>query len=278
MKKNISTVSKFYYIVKKLIERYSEHSISAYSAQMAFFLMLSIFPFLIFLFTILGRLSMNTDLLMQVLQVFFPESVHKLAFDFINNYILVEDNSVISVSIIGSLWSSSKGVRGLMVSLNKAYEIKETRNLFVIKIIDILYTVLIVFVIVILLALPNIGVDLYNFINKYIEIRWELFTLYHRIKIIALPLTLVLIMSLIYMYAPNIKQKPSDVIWGTLFSIFGWSMLSYFFKIFLNNFSNYKLVYGSLATAIILMFWLYFASMILIIGGEINSILKKIEE
>ncbi|MDM8533426.1 YihY/virulence factor BrkB family protein [Clostridiaceae bacterium HSG29] len=277
MNNDISVISNIFYIIKKLMKRYREHSISAYSAQMAFFLMLSIFPFLIFLFTILGRLSMNTDLLMQVLQVFFPESVHKLAFDFINNYILVKDNSVISVSIIATLWSASKGIRGLMVSLNKAYEIKETRGFFVIKIIDILYTVLIVFVIVILLALPNIGVDLYNFVNRYIEIKWEIFTLYNRIKIIMLPLTLVLIMSLIYMYIPNIKQKPNDVIWGTLFSIFGWATLSYFFTIFLNNFSNYKLVYGSLATVIILMFWLYFGSMILIIGGEINSILKKIE-
>ena len=277
MGKNISIVSNLQYIAKKLIERFNAHSISAYSTQMAFFLMLSFFPFLIFLFTILGRLSINTDLLMQVLQVFFPKSVHKLAFDFINNYILVKDNSVISVSIIGTLWSASKGVRGLMVSLNKAYEINETRNFFVIKIIDMLYTVLIAFGVVILLALPNIGVDLYNFINKYIEVKWEIFTLYNRIKIIILPLTLILIMSLIYMYAPNIKQKPRDVIWGTLFSIFGWSMLSYFFTIFLNNFSNYKLVYGSLATVIVLMLWLYFASMILIIGGEINSILKKNE-
>ena len=277
MKKNIFAISNLYYIVKKIIERYKVHSISAYSAQMAFFLMLSIFPFLIFLFTILGRLSMNTDLLMQVLQVFFPESVHKLAFDFINNYILVKDNSVISVSIIATLWSASKGIRGLMVSLNKAYEIKETRSFFVIKIIDIFYTVSIVFVIVILLALPNIGVDLYNFVNRYIEIRWEIFTLYNRIKIIILPLTLILLMSLIFMYVPNVKQKPKDVIWGTLFSIFGWGILSYFFTMFLNDFSNYKLVYGSLATVIVLMFWLYFGSMILIIGGEINSILKKNE-
>lgn len=268
-------ITNFLYVIKKLMLRYGEHSVSAYSAQMAFFLMLSIFPFFIFLFTILGRFSIDSGIFVQFLESFFPKEVQNIILSFINDYVLVRDNSIISVSIIGTILSASKGIRGLMVSLNMAYNIHESRKFIVVKLLDMIYTVLIVFGIVILLALPNIGIEMYDFINRYISIKWELFELYSQIKTIILPLTLIILMSLIYMYVPNIKLKFKDVIWGTFFSIIGWSFMSYFFTMFINNFSNYKVIYGSLATVIILMFWLYFSSMILIVGGEINSIIKE---
>ncbi len=261
--------------LKQLVSRYSKHSVSAYSAQMAFFLMLSIFPFFIFLFTVLGKLSINSDILMMVLENFFPKEVHQLTIDFIEKNIVVEGNSLVSISILGIIWSASKGVRALMVSLNKAYEIKETRSFIIVKVLDMVYTVLIVIVILLLLTLPNIGVGVFRFVGRYIEINWEIFETYNLVKRILIPSTLTLLMGLIYMYVPNIKLKIKDVIWGTVFSIVGWSILSYFFTIFVNEFANYRVVYGSLATVIILMFWLYFSSILLIVGGEINSIVRE---
>ncbi|HKL41720.1 MAG TPA: YihY/virulence factor BrkB family protein [Clostridia bacterium] len=261
--------------LKQLASRYSKHSVSAYSAQMAFFLMLSIFPFFIFLFTVLGKLSINSDILMMVLENFFPKEVHQLTIDFIEKNIVVEGNSLVSISILGIIWSASKGVRALMVSLNKAYEIKETRSFIIVKVLDMVYTVLIVIVILLLLTLPNIGVGVFRFVGRYIEINWEIFETYNLVKRILIPSTLTLLMGLIYMYVPNIKLKIKDVIWGTVFSIVGWSILSYFFTIFVNEFANYRVVYGSLATVIILMFWLYFSSILLIVGGEINSIVRE---
>lgn len=260
--------------LKELAGRYSKHSVSAYSAQMAFFLMLSIFPFFIFLFTVLGKLSINSDVLITVLENFFPKEVHQLTIDFIEKNIVVEGNSLVSISIIGIIWSASKGVRALMVSLNKAYEIKETRSFLIVKALDMAYTVLIVIVILILLTLPNIGIGVFRFIDRYIEINWEVFETFNLVKRILIPSTLTLLMGLIYMYVPNLKLKIRDVIWGTFFSILGWAILSYFFTIFVNEFANYRVVYGSLATVIILMFWLYFSSILLIVGGEINSIVK----
>jgi membrane protein len=162
-----------------------------------------------------------------------------------------------------------------MVSLNKAYEIKETRSFFIVKALDMAYTVLIVIVILLLLTLPNIGVGVFRFLGRYIDINWEIFETYNLVKRILIPSTLTLLMGLIYMYVPNIKLKIKDVIWGTVFSIIGWSVLSYFFTIFVNEFANYRVVYGSLATVIILMFWLYFSSILLIVGGEINSIVQE---
>lgn len=263
-------------LIKKLHKRQLEHSISAYSAQMAFFFMLSIFPFFIFLFTVLARFSIDSGMLIKLLEVFFPKDVHKIIIVFIKDNISLRDGRVVSISILGAIWSASKGVRALMVSLNMAYDKKETRNFFIVKLMDMLYTIFIVIAIAILLTLPSIGVDFYEFINEKIFIKRELFELFNLIKTLLIPGILVFLMCGIYMFIPNIKLTFKEVIWGALFSILGWGVLSYGFAIFLNNFANFKVVYGSLTTVIILMFWLYFSSMLLIFGGEINSIIKEI--
>jgi membrane protein len=114
-----------------------------------------------------------------------------------------------------------------------------------------LIELLIVIVILLLLTLPNIGVGVFRFVDRYIDINWEVFETFNLVKRILIPSTLTLLMGLIYMYVPNLKLKIKDVIWGTFFSIVGWAILSYFFTIFVTEFANYKVVYGSLATVIL---------------------------
>lgn len=261
-------------LIKEILQRYREHSISAYAAQMAFFLFLSIFPFLIFLFTFLGKLSIDTDAIIMILENFFPAEVQQLILDFIEDNILTSDTGLLSLSVIGTIWSASKGIRGLIRSLNIAYNKKETRNFLVMKIIDMFYTIMLVLSIGVVLVLPNIGFGFYKFISKYVSISEEIYALYNLVRTITIPTMLIVLMTLIYMFLPNVHMTFREGLAGTFFSITGWGILSYIFKVFLANFANFKVVYGSLATVIILMFWLYFSSIILIVGGEINSILK----
>src|SRR6056297_2739416 len=157
MEDDISLKGKIGYVVKRLRDRYNNHDISAYAALMAFFLTLSLFPFLIILFAILGQLSLDTNLIISAIQLFFPSEVHELVLEYIRQNIILRDYSILSLSIIGTLWASSRGIRALMLSLNMAYEVKETRNYLFVKLIDIFYTILVIIGIVFLLTLPNIG-------------------------------------------------------------------------------------------------------------------------
>ncbi|MFO7815931.1 MAG: YihY/virulence factor BrkB family protein [Halanaerobiales bacterium] len=274
MEDEIKKKDKYFLIIKKLLKRYNKHDISAYAALMAFFLTLSFFPFLIILFALLGRLSMDTYLIIDAIELFFPPEVHLLVMNYIKQNILLRDYSILSLSIIGTLWASSRGIRALMLSLNMAYEVKETRNYFVIKFIDILYTILILIGIVFLLTLPNIGKEFLLFVNEYIKINQNTFNMINLLKVYALPVVIVLIITTLYMFLPNKKQSFTKVIPGTIFTVLGWTILSYLFSLFINYIANFSVVYGSLSTIIILMLWLYFSSIILILGGELNSVFK----
>ncbi len=263
-------------VFKRLVKRYINHDISAYAALMAFFLTLSLFPFLIILFAVLGQLSLDTNWIISALELFFPSEVHELVMEFIRQNIILKDFSVLSLSVVGALWASSRGIRALMLSLNMAYEVKETRNYFVVKLIDILYTLLIIIGIVFLLTLPNIGREFLRYIDTYITIDPRIIELIGIFKLTALPVTIVFIISTLYMLLPNKKQPFKKVLPGTIFTVIGWTILSYLFSLFINYIANYSLIYGSLSTIIILMLWLYFSSIILILGGELNSVVKEI--
>ncbi len=276
MIRKITIKEKSSIIIKNLIQRYKNHDISAYAALMAFFLTLSLFPFLIILFSFLGRFSLDTELIIVTLDLFFPEEAHELVINFIKKNIIVKDFSVLSLSLIGALWASSRGIRALMKSLNMAYEVRETRNFFIVKFIDILYTIFIIIGIAFLLTITNIGREFLNFIRQYIMISQKFINLIGFIKLVALPITLILIIATLYMFLPNKKQKFIKVIPGTIFTVLGWIVLSYLFSIFINYIANFSLIYGSLSAIIILMLWLYFSSVILIIGGELNAVIKDV--
>ena len=276
MENKLNLKEKGSVVFKRLVKRYINHDISAYAALMAFFLTLSLFPFLIILFAVLGHLSLDTNWIISALELFFPSEVHGLVMEFIRQNIILKDFSVLSLSVVGALWASSRGIRALMLSLNMAYEVKETRNYFVVKLIDILYTLLIIIGIVFLLTLPNIGREFLRYIDTYITIDPRLIELIGIFKLTALPVTIVLIISTLYMLLPNKKQPFKKVVPGTIFTVIGWTILSYLFSLFVNYIANYSLIYGSLSTIIILMLWLYFSSIILILGGELNSVVKEI--
>lgn len=274
MVNEVKEQNKYYLIFKRLYKRYKHHDISAYSALMAFFLTLSLFPFLIILFAILGQLSIDTNLIISAIELFFPPEVHELVLEYIKQNIILRDYSVISLSIIGTLWASSRGIRALMLSLNMAYEVKETRNYLIVKLIDIFYTILVLIGIVFLLTLPNIGREFLMYVDDYIKINQNIIELISIIKIYALPISIILIITTLYMYLPNKKQSFKKVLPGTIFTVLGWTILSYLFSLFVNYIANFSVIYGSLSTMIILMLWLYFSSIILILGGELNSVYK----
>src|SRR6056297_1648920 len=265
-------------ILKRLVKRYIKHDISAYAALMAFFLTLSMFPFFIILFAVLAELSLDTNIIINAIELFFPVEVHNLVLEFISQNIVLRDFKLLSVSVIGTLWSSSRGIRALMLSLNMAYEVKETRNYFVVKLIDILYTLLIIIGIAFLLTLPNIGREFFAYIREYIYISPKIVEMVSLLKTFVLPIAIFLIIMTLYMFLPNKRQPLINVLPGTVFTVIGWTILSYLFTIFINYIANFSFLYGSLSTIIILMLWLYFSSIILILGGELNSVFKDTVE
>jgi len=260
-------------LLKHLIVKVEKDDIFALASQLAYYLVLAFFPFLIFMITLIGFINLNESAVMDGLSGLLPISVFALMESIIIEIIGSQNTGLLGISMLVTIWTASSGFRAVIKGINKAYNLEDDRNYIRKTIRSFFGTVALAFALLSALALLVFG----NIIGKYListlpfpeitGIIWSI--LRNGVVIIAL----ILVFATIYRYAPAKKIRWKEVLPGAVISALGWLLLSMGFSFYINNYSNYSRVYGSLAAVFILMIWLFLTSMIFIFGVEINSVL-----
>lgn len=257
--------------IKEILVRLKEHHVESFSSQIAFFMMLSIFPFLILLFMFLTELSLEAAEGMTDFYKVIPDQASGIIKDYLE-YSEQFSNKVFSPILVVAIWMSSNAVTALMKAVNIAYNLEETRNYVVRKGLAILYTLLIILVILTAIVIPNIGAFAMGYVRKYIEIPEMNLIIFNMLRVVISATVLFLVLAFLYKTLPNMKLKYKAVMPGTIFAFFGLMLTSFLFSKFVQDYAQYSLVYGSLAAVIVLMIWLFLCGMILMLGSEINAI------
>lgn len=256
--------------LEELIRRIKKHHISSFSSQIAFYMLLSLFPFLILLFMFLTKLSINyIDQMVYIYRV-VPEAVEIIIEEYLQ-YSQQFSDAIFSPLIFTSLWLSSNATMAMMDALNIAYDITESRPYYFKKIMGIFTTMLTLILIVAALVLPNIGAFILVYVGKVVALPVIPEALFNVIRFSLAAFLFFTILATLYFLLPNTKLKVKEVMPGTIFSFFGLLSISFLFGYFVKEFSRYSLVYGGLAAVIILMMWLYLCGHIIMIGGELNA-------
>lgn len=258
--------------------KFNEHSGFLLAAGIAFFTFFSLFPLLLFSGIVLGYVIEGSGLREQILSYVFKN--FPALSGFVKNSIeaLIASRSRAGIiALIALLWSGTSIFGGFAVGLNAVYEVKETRNIFIQKLVA-----LGVFLIIIVLTLVSFGTSTLAstfrssvlsspLIRPVASAAWTAFT-----ALLGLISTLLLFL-IVYRLVPNVKLSIKNIWVGTLVSGFTFEVAKYFFALYLNAFARrgYGLVYGSLATVILLMFWLYIFAVLLLIGAEINVLYRR---
>jgi len=259
--------------IREVSRRYGEHHITAFSAQMAFFLFLSIFPLAMFILSLASRLNLDTELFILSIQKGLPLEVSNYIINLIEDFLINDSISLLSISGLTVLWSASRGINALMRGFNIAYGYKETRNYLRLKITGMFYTLVLIISIIVTIALPSIGADFFSFIKKFIPVSNYLEEGFYLVRILLNILVYFFFILSMHKVLPAGKLKYRNTIYGGIFSIVGWFVLSKGFGFFVSSFTNYAAVYGGLASIVTLMMWLYFTSTVMMIGAEINSVI-----
>lgn len=261
--------------LKKFILKMQRDKISVYAAQSAYFIILSFFPFVMFLLTLLNYLPIETDTLITELVNVFPDSSSKVVTWILNDIISRSSTTLLSITILALLWTAGKGLMALTCGLNSVHEIEETRNYFALRIISTFYTILLAFMVISALIFLVFGNWLYLWIIEKFPILNDVAAFVISIRTFASLLILTSVFTLFYKMLPAVKVKLLQQIPGALFAAVGWLVFSYFFSIYINYVQNLSYMYGGLVGIIILMLWLYFCMNIIFIGAEINFILYR---
>lgn len=261
--------------MKELILRIKTVDVSGLGAELSYFFLLSMFPMLIFLFTLLPYLNLDQAQVMLFIRDYAPAEVAKMIGDILSQVLANKNGGLLSVGILATLWSASKGMNALTKALNRSYFQEDSRSFIIQRGMSIVFTIMLVGVVVVALGLPVFGEQIGSFIFSYVGFEDGFNTLWNQLRFILPPILIVVVFTLIYWLVPDIKLRFKTVLPGALFATVGWIITTFGFSFYVSNFGNYSNTYGSIGTIIILMLWLYFSAIILMIGGQINAVTKE---
>lgn len=250
--------------------------ISGLGAQLAYFFLLSFFPLLIFMVTLLPYLNLQQGQIFDFLADVVPSEIYMLIEGTLAEVLTNQNGGLLSIGVIGTIWSASKGINALTKALNEAYGVEgqagwKSRGW------SLIFTVSFVIIILLALVFPVFGQQIANFLTSYIGLELALDSMWQLVGWIAPPLLIFFVLMLMYWVVPNTdpRLKIVSVAPGAIIATAGWITLTYGFSFYINNFGNYSATYGSIGGVIILMLWLYFTGMILIVGGLVNAAVQR---
>lgn len=272
-KDNRITKGSFLDFMIYFIIKVKNDDIFALGAQLAYYLILSFFPFLIFLMTIIGFSNLDAMQIIDGLSTILPSSVFELTSTIIVEVVENQYKGLLGVSIILSMWAASSAFRAVIKGINKAYSLKDDRSFITRAIIALICTFALAFIIIATLILLVFGNLIGDMLVTYIPYNMIIKKVWNLIRYIMILTIMICVFAGIYRYTPAKRISWREAFPGAIVSTIGWLIVSLGFSFYINNFNNYSRLYGSLGAVFVLMTWLYISSIILILGGEINSVL-----
>ncbi|HEX7064747.1 MAG TPA: YihY/virulence factor BrkB family protein [Bacillales bacterium] len=256
---------------KEFFKRVMDDGVFDLSAQLAYYFLLSLFPFLIFALAMMHYVGVSSDDVLDLLKRFVPQD----ALDTVKGNLRGLDQQrggLLSIGILATIWTASNAINAIIRALNRAYNVEESRPFYISRALSILLTFGMIAVILITLLLPVFGEVIGRFIFSHLSIDPGLKTAFSVLRWLASFIIIVLVISCLYFLAPNKKLRFKDVVTGAVTAAVGWQVISLGFSYYVSNFGHYDATYGSIYGVIILMVWFYLTGAILIIGGEINAV------
>lgn len=252
------------------MNRIARDRLDSTAAHSSFFLIISFLPFVALLLTLMQRIHFSSGMtIIEALIDMFPESVAGYVQEMFPN--ALDSGGMLSVAIIMALWSSSMGMVAIIKGLDQIYEVKETRNFILLRVMAIIYVLLLAIVILVTAALLVFGSTIYNYLLRHSSPFFA--NLLINFKSVVGFVLLFLFFTLMYTFLPRRKVKFVHNLAGAAFGAGGWVLFSFFFSLFVENFSNFS-IYGGLATLVILMYWLFFCMYITFLGAEVSMWLE----
>lgn len=266
---------KLWSYIRDFLRRCKEDNVSATGAQLAYYLVLAFFPFLIFLLTLMPLTPLaDQDILASLLQV-MPESAADIVGPVVEDVLNNRSGTLLSTALILTLWSASSGMNNLLSAMDIAFDVDNKRNFIVKRLISLLFTLVLVLMIFITLASQVFGEVIVSYLSStalssgVVEGTWSL------VRNLIPFVVMVLGFSLLYRYGPGFPKEEilsfKEALIGGVVAAAGWTLISQGFAFYVSNFANYSNTYGSIGGLIILLVWLYISSLVIMLGAEATA-------
>ncbi len=263
-------------IVFRFMYKMDRDRVRAHSAEAAFFIIMSFFPVLMLLLTLVQFTPITQQQVLTTIEDITPMGMIEFL-EPIVDAIYNQPISVISWTAIAALWTAGKAIMGLADGMNSIYGVQKTKNYLVTRIRAAFYMILMILALILSLAILVFGYSIQEYLTKRFP-NMSRYTGNLLVTPMAIALlVLIVLFVVLYTFLPDTRQKFFGQFPGAIFSAISWAVYSYGFSIYLDYVGSMSVIYGSLTTLVVVMLWLYGSMYLLFIGAEINHYLVQPE-
>ena len=250
--------------------------IPLHAAYAAYFIVLAVFPALVLILSVLRYTGMEVRGLVELLDDILPSTMAEGAEELIYSTYRNSSGAMVGVSAVTALWSASRGIYGLLTGLNAVYGVSENRGYIYTRSISVVYTFVFILILLLTLVLHVFGNSIINLMRQVDNPVVIFFIDLIDLRFFLLLFLQSLVFTLMFMVLPNKRRSRfMESLPGGVLSSLGWLVFSDIYSIYVENFSKYSTIYGSVYGIAITMLWLYCCMSILFYGGALNHWLSS---
>ena len=259
-----------YAFCQALIKKIIKDRVLAMANEVTYKSLLALFPFIIFLMTLLGFLRIDSDLLLAKFLPYLPDQVAAVFIAFVDEVIDTKKPALLSVSLLTAIYSASSGFKAVMRGINRAYGEEKKRGFIVETLLSI--ALVFVFAVILIMSLAVLifsDVARMHFFANLSDFSWRIYE-----SLIAIVVFFIIFAAIVLIYKASLNRgAPLRRIWpGAAVAAILWQAASAAFNIYVNGFASYSIVYGGIGGIFVLLIWLNILAFILLLGSEVNAV------
>ena len=257
--------------VRDLIDRYYAHDVARDGAALTYYLLFAIFPLLVFISTLVGLMDLDIEEILTTMSRILPEQVLGIVGSYLEYVSTSPSRQLLVFSLIFSVWFPMRATSCLMHSARKAYGVPQPPSMIGGTLRNLLFTLWLIVTIAASIVLTTVGRRALQFVSGLIHIPDQFIDLWGNLRFVLLGVIMLLVLVPLNMLARGRRCPLREVVPGVLLSMLAWLALSVAFSYYVEKVAHYTELYGSIATIVVVLLWLYMTGQVLIMGAEYNG-------
>lgn len=262
-------------VMVRTVTEFIDDEMSTYASALAYQMLFSLFPFILFLIALIGFLHLPdffSWLRLQSELVLPPQALEQV--NPVIDQLQQSKGGLLSVGIVIALYTASAGVRLMMSAMNAAYDVVEGRPVWKRFPLSIVYTVGIAGMLLVAAALMVLGPQVMGWIAAQVGLKEFIVTLWTIARWPVIVILMMVAVALIYYVMPDVKQEFRFITPGSVLAVVVWIIASLGFAFYVKTFANYNAMYGSIGAIIVLLLYFYISAAVLLLGAEMNAVIE----
>src|ERR1700712_3028357 len=262
-------------VLVRTVKEFLDDEMSTYASALAYQMLFSLFPFLLFLIALIGFLPLPdffSGLREQASYMLPPQALDQV--NPVIDQLQQSKGGLLSIGIVIALWTASAGVRLMMSAMNAAYDVVEGRPIWKRFPLSVFYTVGIAGMLLVAAALMVLGPQVMGWIAAQVGLEEVIVTVWTIARWPVIVILMMVAVALIYYVMPDVKQEFRFITPGSVLAVVVWIVASLGFAFYVKTFGDYNAMYGSIGAIIVLLLYFYISSAVLLLGAEMNAVIE----